>query len=141
MIIQFNKNSNILKDICQAYDIVKNHNTKEYKLIKDFISSDINITIYLEKNKLSKKDVYFNVIGKVSTNGYFLYDPVKANITYYNENKKNNSFKIILGIIFPALLIIIGIIGFMVYREYNKSQNEKLINNIQQMSSMEKELI
>ena len=67
---------------------------------------------------------------------------VEANITYYNENKNknNNSFKIILGITIPALLII-GIIGFMIYRDHKKSQNEKLINNIQQMSSIEKELI
>ena len=55
------------------------------------------------------------------------------------SNESNTSLKLVLGIVIPFAIIILVIIGFLLYKKYNKSKDEKIVNNIKEMGSMKKE--
>ena len=151
-IIQYNSNSIFAKDNCQAFDNFKERNYSQFKEIKHFFYQ--NSIQYIEKKQLNKNE-YINIVVDISDYFYVFYQPIKWQINDDNDANDGNdgndnvggesqSLGIILGIIIPITVIILLILGFIGYRYYKKkknSQNEDLINNIQKMSNMEKELL
>ena len=149
-IVQFNSNSKILNDQCKAYDLYEQNNSLEYKRLETLCTNYENIDQFIDKKKLNQNDFYFNVIGNISQHFYIFYQPIKIDdIDYSYINNKNkdepnessNSLTLILAIAIPLGIIILVFIVFLLYRKYNKSKDEQMINNIKNLKSMEKELL
>lgn len=118
-LIQFNSDSALLKEECQAYDIVNKFNinkSNEYNVI-DIISSEscFDECVLVIKSKISINDLgeYLNIIAKLSDSFFVFYKPIKID---NNDNKT----QILLGVFIPFSIILLVILGFFGYRYYKK---------------------
>jgi len=141
-IIQYNSSSIFAKDSCQAYDNFKEKDYSQIKIISNFVYYNKNSFKYIEKKKLNPNDEYINIIVRISDYFYAFYQPIKLEINF--DVGESQSFGIILGILIPIIIIVflmLGFIGFRYYKKKKNSQVNNLVNDIQNMSGMEKELL
>ena len=139
-IIQFNSNSNLFKDKCLAYDIINQSDYNEYKSLYYIESSNKSFEIFLNKKNLTKEYYYFNIIGINLKDFLIFYEPVFFEYNYDKEdnpNGGNNLLWLILGIIIILILIIL-MAAFFLYKKYKENN---LINNVNNMKSIETELV